>query len=441
MTHSDPVSLRNNLYDTLLSDLGLEGFVSAASGILKRSVLLVGADHRYLASCLRPGTDLSAQVLLPLSEELQAGHLSPEALTLLKEERVEERIKAQSSPEPLTLSGLPLTLLACPVRIHGVTAAHVLLLSSQVPFRREEAESLVLLARLTGQELQKSPFPDRPRSPLSEFLSSLLATSTPQRHLVEHQLEVLGRRLRGSYCIAVIEPDGRTFTGRDFEMVEQHLRGVLTGTLSTVRDGRLVVLFDDLCQKKLLSPYKLRTLRRVAMEDRLTIGVSNLGEDILEIRRYYRQAIEAVRYGRTFMKNSALKPVCLYYEYCYGELLDACVHHLNLLDYVYPPLLDLLRYDQENASFLMDTLFQYLLHNANTALTAKSMSIHKNTILYRLNLIRDIIGNDLSAGEDLFIINLSLRILTQLQLFTPQKVTDKYDMSSAGLDRQLEEDL
>ena len=235
--------------------------------------------------------------------------------------------------------------------------------------------------------------------------------------------------------MAVVEPEGRSFTARDFDMVAQHLQGVLIGNLYVILEDQLVLLFGQE-RRGTLSNYTLRTLRQTALNNRLTVGISNLATDILELNRFRRQAEQAIQYGRSFMKNSALEPVYFYYEYSYGELLDACSAKLNLLDYVYPPLLDLLEYDKQNASNLMDTLFQYLLHNAHTGLTAKSMSIHKNTILYRLNLIKDIMCNDLSAGENLFIINLSLRILTQLKLFTPQKVTDQYDMASLQLDQE-----
>ena len=48
------------------------------------------------------------------------------------------------------------------------------------------------------------------------------------------------------------------------------------------------------------------------------------------------------------------------------------------------------------------------------------LSLHKNTLLYRLGRIRETIGFDLSSGEDLYQLAFSYRILLYLGLYTPR---------------------
>ena len=50
----------------------------------------------------------------------------------------------------------------------------------------------------------------------------------------------------------------------------------------------------------------------------------------------------------------------------------------------------LLSYDIQNNSSYIDTLYQYYIHNKNLAKSAQSLFIHKNTVSYRINKVREI---------------------------------------------------
>lgn len=52
----------------------------------------------------------------------------------------------------------------------------------------------------------------------------------------------------------------------------------------------------------------------------------------------------------------------------------------------------LARYDRAHGTELMNTLFIYLQNACNTQRSAKMLSLHKNTLLYRLGRIREIRG-------------------------------------------------
>ncbi len=96
------------------------------------------------------------------------------------------------------------------------------------------------------------------------------------------------------------------------------------------------------------------------------------------------------------------------------------LHALNLMNYCHPSILALVRQDEEHGSELLETLFAYLQNSANTARTAQLLNIHKNTLLYRLGRIKEVLGNDLTSGEDLFLYHLSIRVLIYLGAFEPR---------------------
>ena len=71
-------------------------------------------------------------------------------------------------------------------------------------------------------------------------------------------------------------------------------------------------------------------------------------------------------------------------------------------------------YDARHRTELLQTLDAYLTFVDNPVAAAQSMHIHRNTLLYRINKIREMTGLDLSDGEMRLAIQLYLR-LAELQ--------------------------
>lgn len=71
--------------------------------------------------------------------------------------------------------------------------------------------------------------------------------------------------------------------------------------------------------------------------------------------------------------------------------LDAAVIH--------PALKLLRRNDRQNHDELYRTLFEYLTNNCNIAQTARILNLHRNSLLYRLNKIRELTAIDLADCE------------------------------------------
>ena len=98
------------------------------------------------------------------------------------------------------------------------------------------------------------------------------------------------------------------------------------------------------------------------------------------------------------------------------ELLDRANHRVNLLNYVQRAIWALREHDLSHGSELVETLYAYMQNGCSTARTALLLCLHKNTLLYRLGRIKEICGNDLTSGEDLFLFHLSIRTLIYLGL-------------------------
>ena len=64
------------------------------------------------------------------------------------------------------------------------------------------------------------------------------------------------------------------------------------------------------------------------------------------------------------------------------------------------PLRPLLEYDKKHNSNLVDTLEQYLKWDGSIQKVAQEMYTHRNTVIYRVNKIKEMLGDDLSNPEE-----------------------------------------
>ncbi len=78
---------------------------------------------------------------------------------------------------------------------------------------------------------------------------------------------------------------------------------------------------------------------------------------------------------------------------------------------LYPPMMRLLAEDEQNPGDLMRTLRCYVEDPSHPAEVAKRLFIHKNTLYFRLDKIRQIMGCDLHDGETIAKIVLTFHLL------------------------------
>ena len=117
-----------------------------------------------------------------------------------------------------------------------------------------------------------------------------------------------------------------------------------------------------------------------------------IGAYVENVSVSYNQALDAKRIKGKLRLN---KNIIFYKDIA----LLAEINQLNLSkDLIDQPAKETLK----NSHELMETLISFIRNNCNISLTASELHIHRNTLQYRLNKIRDITGNDPKQILDLF---------------------------------------
>ena len=111
-----------------------------------------------------------------------------------------------------------------------------------------------------------------------------------------------------------------------------------------------------------------------------------------------------------FFSEDPEEQVVFHYE-DYFEKEDTEIRFL-----IHPGLMNLYLYDQEKGTDFLNTLQEYLKNPGQSSLVAKNLHVHKNTLLYRMGKIKELIGSDLTQGDDYMNMNLSLMIMKYLNM-------------------------
>lgn len=140
-------------------------------------------------------------------------------------------------------------------------------------------------------------------------------------------------------------------------------------------------------------------------DDPLAIGIGRATDALIHLRDSYREARQALSLARRLAS-----PEPLYFgDLSVYRLLFLLEHHPELDAFRQEMLGALIEYDRTQHTNLLETLAAYFAHKGNLTQTAEALFIHRNTLLYRMERIRQVSGLDLDNPETRLGVELALR--------------------------------
>ncbi len=151
---------------------------------------------------------------------------------------------------------------------------------------------------------------------------------------------------------------------------------------------------DEKSKSMIIDGFLTRAKRRMA-EQKIYVGEGTPVTDISKLYLSYQRAVYAVRFAQEHDKS-----VIDFEELGLYRLLYAVSDELLLSELREEALKPLRSYDEKHEADLIPTLRTYLKNNGSIQKTSEDLYIHKNTILYRMNKIRELLRCDLEDGEE-----------------------------------------
>ena len=239
-----------------------------------------------------------------------------------------------------------------------------------------------------------------------DLVHDLLAGDDDESALT--RAEALDYDLRRPHRVVIVEARGRTRAYDSLlSAVRRAMRQARLDGLFETGSGNVAIITADQANWE-----QLRRATVSHLGGQVYIGVGGPRARPSELPRSLREAHLALRLQKTLLSGSS---ACEYPKLGIFRMLAAIPDLTDVDRFVREWLGCLLDYDARRNAELVHTLTQYLEHGGNYDATAAELSVHKSTLKYRLQRIRELTGLELNDPDVHFNLQLATRAWGTLQ--------------------------
>ncbi|WP_168198356.1 PucR family transcriptional regulator [Crassaminicella thermophila] len=146
-------------------------------------------------------------------------------------------------------------------------------------------------------------------------------------------------------------------------------------------------------------------------DEKYKIGIGRIYKGLGQIHRSIKDAEKAIEIGNIFSKEKVVnfEDLGIYKIFCQERLNE------ELDKFYQETLLPLVEYDKNKNTEFVKTLQGYFETNGNIKKTSELLFTHYNTVLYRMQRIKEITGRDIEDPEDRYNLETALKIMKILR--------------------------
>ncbi len=222
-------------------------------------------------------------------------------------------------------------------------------------------------------------------------LQDLLTSDTPP-HLVDLACDILSKGILGDYAI-LATPIGPKASQKAFaEYAVSQLQQIYRNVISVIHNRVIVTLIGEVKSHggpRVLRPDTNSFIRQIFQyfrEHDLVSGLSDRFSDIRQVYPHYRQAELTARLA----EETGFQEPAVFMDFMPLPMFSAALQQEDATVFLHPSLMELKQYDQEHGTEYYETMRVFSLTMHNRDATADQLSIHRNTLLYRLNRISEL---------------------------------------------------
>jgi purine catabolism regulator len=143
------------------------------------------------------------------------------------------------------------------------------------------------------------------------------------------------------------------------------------------------------------------------MQEAVSVGVGRVGSGFEGVRQSHHEARQALMLGKRVRGNGQ---VTLFDQLGVYRLIFAAEHLPEMQGFLEETLGSLVAYDAQHGADLVRTLEAFFQANCSPKETAAILKVHRNTVLYRLDRIADIMQVDLNDPDTRLRLHLALHV-------------------------------
>lgn len=395
------------LFETLVNGNGIDELIKSACRILGNPILLVDSAYRVIS--MASIGEINDIVWV---DALKYGYCSSELISKFKSEEL--LLKLNSSKKPIILDNFSTSkvprLLGKSV-VDGKDVAYIGVMAYNKPIESFHIEIVEVLCTLIALELKNDPEKSlRATAIFKNLIMDLLGERIHSPYYLHHRLVLANWKTKAYFMvlhIPILKDDINIYY---LDYLQESFENATIYAKTVVFKDSIVLLLNFDSAKE--SASGLDNLSRVLQNNELIAGMSRPFDQLFDLNRYYQQAMAAYYVGESLHQEDLIHA---YDQLAQYHLISEVARHHNIDDFRDPGYDHLQKYDQDNNTDYLATLYQYIMCACSVSRTAARLHLHRNSISYRLEKISEITGYDLTNGNDIYKFLMSARIAQWLK--------------------------
>lgn len=391
------------LLDALYANIGLQSLVDVASDVFENPIFINDMSYKILA--MSKDVTFKNQTL---EEEKQLGYIHSSNIQAMKRDGVfAEKLNTYPGIITSNRKDVDETWLFATVKIHGIAVANIALVDNIRPFRELDYELLNRFIQIVAIEMEKNDFYKDNRGVMYGYLlDDLLSGKTQNKRNLQQRLDILDWKIYEWFKILVVTDSKNEMSQDKMDYIPKQLKQVIPDCHWTVHK-RKMVFFVSRSNKDIFTLKEKDDIISFLKSNGLVAGISHSFNSLLDSPNYYKQAFRAVDVG-AFVKGDDVL-----FEYSdmipfYASQLILKRNEIN--DFTPEAIHIIKKHDEEKGTELMASLEKYLQFVGDPVSASIELNIHRNTLLYRINKIKELTNIDLDNGDTRFQLQLYFKL-------------------------------
>lgn len=189
-------------------------------------------------------------------------------------------------------------------------------------------------------------------------------------------------------CNAYWEEDGN----KRLQEIARELHYALERGIVVDENNRLLIMVSEQ-EKELLKT----VLKKICSTDaRVYVGIGTEASRLQELQESYEHALTAYQLTKTAIATNLL----VYEELGVYKILSDLRHPEIGESFIDEVLGELIQYDEQNGTDYMEILKAFFEHDCSILHTSQAVYCHKNTLNYKMNKVKEILGYDIMSNEN-----------------------------------------
>ncbi len=229
------------------------------------------------------------------------------------------------------------------------------------------------------------------------YIEKLLRGLSVDNKILSYHLEKRGWDVNGYFCIYTLsDRNGEKLSDNKEEFCLLRIKKLIKNAIVFTYENYIIVINMEKSNK--LDANLIDEMSALLNRLELHAGYSQTFYYFSELQYYYNQSKLAIMEGKI---TDPEKATWDYNDYYFQYIINVLNNYTSLKMLCHPGILKLLNYDMANNTNFIKCIQTYLVNGCNISQTGKDLFMHRNTLVYRLEKIQQILELDVLKLHEL----------------------------------------